>query len=407
MTTAAQADDYTLKAELSYLDRLTVWPQFAFGDEGIDGLVPSCKVESWRELERVVAGPPHSSNVGQMIYRGHRRYDWPLAPGLSRAFDGGAIPGEWAAGILHKFKLSMRGRGSDISGYDDNEVWAIGQHFGLFTPLLDWTESAFVALFFAFADADRVEEKDNPTRTVFCLNRSALDDVLDDFFFEPKFGENTRLVNQAGLFTVTSSEAENPVTEIINALGDTGAIDLDNPDAEQLAKFICKIHIPNVDRVSCLSMLRKMNIHHASLFPDPTGASSYCNDWLSRAVAERKELEKALAVARATAAVAENKPFEMPTDEAGADAVLEDVLQQLASLEGTGLFDLSTIARRVHDLYTSRSGLDWWAHPTTRARMKVDLKRLLASMDWPESSREVLAERLTELYANRDSKVDR
>ena len=116
MTRATTVDGYTLQHELPYLDRLPVWPRFSFGDEAIDGLVPSCKLKRWSDLEEVVATSPHNSDIGQMIYRGQRRHDWPLAPGLSRAFDGGAIPHEWAAAILHKFKLSMRGRGSDFNG---------------------------------------------------------------------------------------------------------------------------------------------------------------------------------------------------------------------------------------------------------------------------------------------------
>jgi hypothetical protein len=401
MMAAGSEDDLKFEDADPYLERLPVWPTFDFGDSEIDGLIPSCTVSGWSDLERIVAVPPHNSNIGQVIYRGHRRHDWQLAPGLSRAFDGGAIPEEWADGILRKFKLSMRGRGFDFNGFEDDEVWAIGQHFGLATPMLDWTESAFVALFFAFSDGDRPEEKENPTRAIFCLNRSALDGALPGFFFEPQFGNNSRLVNQAGLFTVTSPGAENPVSEIINALVDAGVIDPDNP--QELSQFICKIHIPNEDRVSCLAMLRKMNIHHASLFPDPGGASSYCNDWLSRAVAERREQENAEAAARLRAAVEEAKPIEVPADNAGAEAVLADVVRQVAEVGGPGLLDLETTARRINERYLALSGVDWWAHPTSRAKLKVELKRLLASMDWPEASRDVLAERVTDLYATRDA----
>ncbi|WP_336801284.1 FRG domain-containing protein [Kaistia sp. MMO-174] len=371
----------------------------------MDGLIPSCKIASWRDLERVVSQDPHTSNIGQVIYRGHRRHDWQLEPGLTRAFSGGAIPPNWSAGLLRKFSLSMRGRGFDFGGRDDNEIWAIGQHFGLATPLLDWTESAFVALFFAFADEDRPEELSNPSRAIYCLQRSALDELLPDLFFEPRLGENSRLVNQAGLFTVTAAGGDNPVTEVINALSEAGAINPDDP--RELSKFICKIHIPNTERPACLGMLRKMNIHHANLFPDPGGASSYCNDWLNRAVAEERQLQAARKLARAKAETQASREVGVPSHGAGAEQAIADLLGQLGDLDRTGIIDVETTAARIQERYQIVAGIDWWAHPTGRARLKVDLKRLLASIDWPESSRDILAERLVEIYAERDERSAR
>lgn len=391
--------------EEPFLDRVPEWPEFRFGDSEIDGLIPSCKIRSWRQLEEVLADGPHSSSVGQIIYRGHRRHEWQLAPGLSRIFNGGSISPHWAASLLRKFSLSMRGRGLDLLNQEDSEVWAVGQHFGLATPLMDWTESAYVALFFAFGEDDPKEEKDNPTRAIFCLNRSALDEIMPDFFFEPRFGNNSRLVNQAGLFTVTSPGGENPVSEIMAALEEAGTIDPDEPDPQELAKFICKIHIPNEDRFACLAMLRKMNIHHASLFPDPGGASNYCNDWLDRVVKEERQMRLDQVEARARDAAELARPVQMPEDETGAEAAVAEVLGHLARVEGAGVLELETAARRIHERYARARSIDWWAHPSGQARMKIDFKRLLSSMDWPESSRDLLADQFTQMYADRDRAV--
>ena len=57
---------------------------------------------------------------------------------------------EMRDGYLERFKRAASGlRGPNPKDLSDEEWWALGRHYGLVTPLLDWTEKPYIAAFFA------------------------------------------------------------------------------------------------------------------------------------------------------------------------------------------------------------------------------------------------------------------
>ena len=88
-------------------------------------------------------------NYTNYIYRGHGDSKWKLEPTLDRIIK--HPTSQKRQEHLEEFIYSTRGRrGSNPPVMEnENDWWALGQHHGLYTPLLDWTESPFVALFFA------------------------------------------------------------------------------------------------------------------------------------------------------------------------------------------------------------------------------------------------------------------
>ncbi|MDH5389074.1 MAG: FRG domain-containing protein [Gammaproteobacteria bacterium] len=216
------------------------------------------------------------------IFRGHSEIKWKLEPTLDRIIKRPESPKREAH--LNAFRYETRGRrGSNPPGMNSaNDWWALGQHHGLHTPLLDWTESPFVALYFAASEAHKSKSRN---LTVFALSQDSigyLNDIINDDdeielvnnlkptvkIVRPQSDENSRLVSQRGLFTrgPNNIDLETWVREY---------------DDEKIGYSLIKISLPSTGIQDCLRYLNRMNINHSTLFPDLTGASEHCNKHLT------------------------------------------------------------------------------------------------------------------------------
>ncbi len=219
----------------------------------------------------------------EYVYRGHGDSSWKLEPTLDRTIK--TARSKKRATHLDKFKLETRGRrGSNpIEITDENYWWALGQHHGLLTPLLDWTESPFVALYFAVTSALKQKTKN---MTVFSFLQNSTDLSNDKIIsndkvklinnhnptikiIRPHSDENSRLVSQRGLFTRGPNNMD--LETWVKTLSY-------NPKDVMV---LIKITIPTKDLDTCLSYLNRMNINDSTLFPDLTGASMFCNKHLT------------------------------------------------------------------------------------------------------------------------------
>lgn len=261
--------------------------EFIIDPKDGDNAIPSAHVRGWRHFTRIINNGKLHVNNDELIFRGQRNASWGLVPTIARLSGTDFYEEGLAKKHLEKFKYSIRGRTKIyLTDADDNDVnlWALGQHYGLYTPLLDWSRSPFVALFFAMSEPNPEKEiPKNPSRVVFCLNKSKLKkyDELDKIFVDPLGGEHERLISQDGLFTFSPSGKTNLELEILNSIKGKFIWDdskFDTPN--EMKDFIFKIHIPMIseaERLKCMRALRRMNLHFASLFPDIHGSSQHCN----------------------------------------------------------------------------------------------------------------------------------
>ncbi|RDL43800.1 hypothetical protein DN730_11485 [Marinomonas piezotolerans] len=421
--------DHKPENEKYYLN-LPVWPEFAIYNKTVDGLIPSCRIESWEEFDRVVAYYCDNDSEGHYVFRGQKHYKWELEPTLDRLV-GHAVSEEIAKKQLKNFRLSTRGRLNDKSVLSsDSELWALGQHHGLATPLLDWSLSPYVSLFFAFEGADDPTWLDdngdcsNYSRTIFILNRHFIEDEYEKALensepentegqylriVEPAIDDHGRLVNQAGLFTFAPYD-EKLESSLYTLLSEKG---IDVEDVNEVAKYICCIHVPNEPdtRNKCLKKLHKMNIHHASIFPDLIGSSGYCNDLIREAVLAKKKKASSQDI-RLSEGAPENKlSVQVSISETSSsndyDVALQsrrDELNEALSFDeqvsAVSYYRLAPVIDFIIDFAKSAPGIDWYKKENLLAKLRISISHQLRKTEYPQEQIPVAAKNLANIVAS-------
>jgi len=254
-------------------------------------------VDHWSEFLELIRDK-HKNSQGY-IYRGQADARWKIESRLDRLerkhprkrnyetrfgkpnteyFDCPPLSREMHLAAFQDAALGRRGPGA--LGSQEDEWWALAQHHGLATPMMDWTYSPFVALFFAYEEENYVSQDGKliapEKRAVHCTGIDIYNQMKNDedrpTAFVPEYDSNYRLVNQAGLFLKMPKgrDLESIVRDNFHA--SKCLTDLDIP-----LVILEKIEIRNKDRIDCLKFLNKMNINRMSLFPDLDGAARYVN----------------------------------------------------------------------------------------------------------------------------------
>lgn len=227
------------------------------------------------------------------IWRGQRK-DWQLISKFDRGNYGKGFVklferNEMINRLIKKFKShlieiqDMEPPSPDFNSLKNDAILGIGQHNGLITPLLDWTEDPYVAAYFAFYEKDINQECD---RVIYALNKdlqsyihvlkikNANKEVISKektpfvrFLDLKGIKLDKRIERQRGLFT-QSLDGLDVKENVLNYIKK-------HPQKNNEI-ILAKIFIPNKFQGKSLKFLRDNNITHGYLFPDYAGAVEIC-----------------------------------------------------------------------------------------------------------------------------------
>ena len=231
---------------------------------------------------------------GSWIFRGQANSKWTLSSKLERVFGASGATKDWGFGLrraedvmLRDMKRHFHRYSADCPAEDDNLEWlALLQHHGAPTRLVDWTFSEYVALFFATIDAQidtscavwavnqdvvwRLQNARLWSRSRMGSNgldndRQAVNAILSKHNHRilaslAPFRQSVRLTSQQGTFLMSVHPNMKFQTIFDKTVGQN--------------KMLCRKLVIKMNRTfinEAWSALQRMNITHATLFPDIDG----------------------------------------------------------------------------------------------------------------------------------------
>lgn len=206
----------------------------------------------------------------EFFYRGQYNSDWLLETTLERYIKDKGICIEQAKNIIGEyFKNNLRGNLIDQSllnntNYEEGrrEIWAIGRHYDLKTPYLDWTKSIYVAMFMAYSEP----EKFCDYSAIFMINHDYFIEchgLVKKYWFTPKTDYYGRITAQNGYL------CEYTIRDHIKS------------KLKNNTRCAIKIYINNQLKQDILDYLNHIGINYTTMYPDLLGVVKYANNKLT------------------------------------------------------------------------------------------------------------------------------
>jgi hypothetical protein len=173
-----------------------------------------------------------------------------------------------AEALIREFREEVEGSGLvEVGEPQEVDIIALAQHHGVPTRLLDWTDSPYVAAFFAFASSAQSMASENEV-AIWALNTSFTDIWSAENgvqIVHASRKSNARLRNQEGRFTLSKTPFS-CLEEYVDAFKNRRFSD---DDESPLIQMI----MPKTEALAALGDLDAMRIRYSTLFVDMTGAA--------------------------------------------------------------------------------------------------------------------------------------
>ena len=232
---------------------------------------PTVTMATWAEFKSTLFAHLFDSKPvlrGRFVFRGQRDATWSLSSSFDRSFPDvfGKERVELEKALLQQFRIECEAEPllRELTA-DETSLLALAQHHGVPTRLLDWSESPYVAAFFAFQHAISAFHR---TIGEIGLDKHVAIWALDTSHYiwhgdhgvqivAPPGWHNDRLRLQAGKFTRSKTPFKS-LEEFVRQFSD---------GAGALRLFL----IPSNDAVDAMADIDLMGITHSSLFPGGDG----------------------------------------------------------------------------------------------------------------------------------------
>jgi len=170
-------------------------------------------VKSWQEFKTFVLQlPPYS-----FVFRGHSNSKWRLRTGFHRTGRSSIITFmERDVNALHRHLSGLTDHRFNLADALDYAAFLnLAQHHGYPTPILDWTQSPFVAAYFAYRDISKNEIDAGQSVRILIFESAAWNMSLERApslmpgflhltFLEPLALNNLRVIPQQSISSVTN-----------------------------------------------------------------------------------------------------------------------------------------------------------------------------------------------------------